>query len=109
MQTKLINYGLSDTAVLPGTSEARRKTDWSRLSNQGLKFTFDLLSLHQSPFEVEAMNEIQKRILAGSWLNLDNPPPPSYTINFKGFLPYLGVILAVLAGVLLVGRWLIGG
>jgi len=109
MDNSLINFGLSNSAVLPGTSEARRVTDWSRLSNQDLKFSLDLLSLHQSPYEVDVMNEIQKRILAGVWLNVNNPPPPSYTINFRGFLPYLGVILAVLAGVVLVGRWLIGG
>jgi hypothetical protein len=60
----------------PGTSLARRETDWTKLTNENLKFAYDLLSLHHSPFEVEAMNEIQERIMAGTWLDLDNPPPP---------------------------------
>lgn len=62
-------------APRPGTSEARRATRWSDMSNEDLKFAYDLLSLHQSPFEVDAMNEIQKRINAGAWLDLDAPPP----------------------------------
>jgi len=57
------------------TSEMRRKTDWSKLSNENLKFALDTLSLHQSPFEVDCMNEIQRRIVAGEWLDLDASPP----------------------------------
>lgn len=60
----------------PGTTLARRETDWSKLSNNDLKFALDTLSLHQSPFEVDAMNEIEKRIMAGTWLDIDSPPPP---------------------------------
>lgn len=59
----------------PNTSLARRVTPWGEMTNENLKFTYDLLSLHQSPYEVDAMNEIQKRIMAGTWLDLDAPPP----------------------------------
>lgn len=60
----------------PGTTMARRQTDWKKLSNENLKFALDLLSLHQSPWEVEAANEIMRRIEEGTWLDLDAPPPP---------------------------------
>jgi hypothetical protein len=59
----------------PNTSLARRQVEWDKLSNDDLKFAYDLLSLHHSPFEVEAMNEIEKRFHAGTWLNLNAPPP----------------------------------
>jgi len=109
MDNSLINLGIVHSAPKLGTSEKRRVAEWGKMTNENLKFAFDVLSLHHSPFEVDCANEIQKRIMAGVWLNVNNSPPPSYTINFRGFLPYLGVILAVLAGVVLVGRWLIGG
>jgi hypothetical protein len=51
-------------------------TDWSRFSNEDLKFSLDLLSLHHSPYEVDAANEITRRIVAGTWLDLEKPPPP---------------------------------
>jgi hypothetical protein len=73
MQTKLINLGIVHPA--PNTSGARRQTDWSKLSNENLKFALDLLSLHRSPFEVDVANEIQERIDAGTWLDLEKPPP----------------------------------
>jgi len=60
----------------PNTSLARRQTDWTKLSNENLKFALDILSLHHSPFEVEVANEIERRIMADTWLNLNNPPPP---------------------------------
>lgn len=53
----------------------RKNTDWSKLSNDDLKFALDVLSLHYSPFEVDAANEITKRIQAGTWLDLDAAPP----------------------------------
>jgi hypothetical protein len=61
---------------VPHSSEHRRKTDWSKLSNNDLKFAYDLLALHESPWEVDAMNEIEKRITSGNWVDLENPPPP---------------------------------
>lgn len=60
----------------PNTSAARRQTDWTKLSNENLKFSLDLLSLHQSPFEIEVANEIQRRIGLGAWLDIDRSPPP---------------------------------
>lgn len=60
----------------PNTSAARRVIDWTLFSNDNLKFAYDLLALHYSPYEVEAMNEIARRIEAGTWLDLDSPPPP---------------------------------
>jgi hypothetical protein len=53
----------------------RKNTDWSKLSNDDLKFALDVLSLHYSPFEVDAANEIERRIVAGTWLQLDSPVP----------------------------------
>jgi hypothetical protein len=60
----------------PNTSLARRATPWHLMSNESLKFALDTLSLHHSPWEVDAMNEVQRRIVAGTWLDLENPPPP---------------------------------
>jgi hypothetical protein len=60
----------------PNTSLARRATDWTKLSNEDLKFALDTLSLHHSPFEWEVDFEINRRIEAGTWLELENPPPP---------------------------------
>jgi hypothetical protein len=45
------------------------------MSNENLKFSLDVLSLHQSPYEVDCMNEIQKRIVEGRWIDLEQPPP----------------------------------
>lgn len=67
-------------APRPGTTDARRKTDWSLLSNDNLKFALDTLSLHHSPWEVEVANEIGKRIEAGTWLDLDAPPPLNHNV-----------------------------
>lgn len=75
MQTTLKNLGIVRPAPRPGTSDARRQTDWSLLTNDNLKFALDTLSLHQSPYEVDAMKEIQKRIEAGTWLDLGAAPP----------------------------------
>jgi len=60
----------------PYTSYGRRQTDWSKLSNANLKFMFDVLSAHRSPFECDVVNEIERRISAGIWLDLNSSPPP---------------------------------
>jgi hypothetical protein len=57
-------------------SSSRQVVKWSDLSNENLKFSLDLLSLHQSPYEVEVANEITRRIEAGIWLDMDKTPPP---------------------------------
>jgi hypothetical protein len=46
------------------------------MSNDDLKYALDLLSLHESPFEVDAANEIERRIHAGEWLDIDAAPLP---------------------------------
>lgn len=73
METKLVNLGITHAA--PNSSAARRETDWTKLSNENLKFMLDLLSLHFSPFEIDCANEISRRIEAGTWLDLEKPPP----------------------------------
>ena len=57
------------------TSAARRQVEWSKISNNDLKFLYDQLALHHSPREAEAMNEIERRIVQGTWLDLDSSPP----------------------------------
>jgi hypothetical protein len=72
-------YNLKNLSIYtaePFRSASRRNADWEKFSNENLKFMLDLLSLHHSPDEVQAANEIQRRILAGTWINLENPPPP---------------------------------
>jgi len=66
----------SQVKPAPNTSISRRQTDWTKLTNENLKFALDTLSLHHSPFEVDAMNEVQRRIVASTWIDLENPPPP---------------------------------
>ena len=51
----------------------RQNTDWSVMSNDELKFALDVLSLHYSPFEVDCANEIEKRIMAGTWIDINQP------------------------------------
>jgi hypothetical protein len=41
------------------------------MDNETLKFALDVLSLHYSQYEVDCMNEIQKRITRGEWLDVD--------------------------------------
>lgn len=62
------------------TTASRRAVDWTLLTNDNLKFAYDLLALHHSPFEVDAGNEIERRITKGIWLELDNPPPPLHNM-----------------------------
>jgi hypothetical protein len=75
MNTKLIDLGF--TRPTPNTSAYRRSTDWKKFSNENLKFALDVLSLHHSPFEADCANEIERRIMAGQWLDVSNPPPLS--------------------------------
>jgi hypothetical protein len=87
MQTKIIDLGFLHPA--PNTTAFRRSTDWKKFSNENLKFALDVLSLHQSPYEADCANEIERRIMAGQWLDVSNPPPPSgnvpYIFNFWPF------------------------
>lgn len=64
----------------PNTSMARREVDFTKFSNENLKFTLDLLSLHYSPYLNECLAEIQQRMSRGEWLNLENSPPPSHEL-----------------------------
>jgi hypothetical protein len=68
------------TAPRPYTSEARRITDWTILSNENLKFAYDLLALHHSIFEADAANEIERRIQSRTWLDLEKSPPPLHEL-----------------------------
>jgi len=71
------------------TTESRRQTDWTKLSNDDLKFAYDLLALHQSPFEVDAMNEISRRLTVDVWLDLDSPPPLIHNVpNWLTVFPF---------------------
>ena len=64
----------------PNTSEARREIDFTKFSNDNLKFAFDVLSSHYSPWTDAAMFEIQQRMTRGTWLDLEKPPPPSHAL-----------------------------
>ena len=75
MQTNLQNL-YSYKPAPTGEKTFRQDTDWRKLSNENLKFSLDLLSLHQSPYEVQVANEITRRIQAGEWLDMDKTPPP---------------------------------
>jgi hypothetical protein len=50
--------------------------NWQAMSNETLWQALQLLSSHSSPFEVQAANEIQRRIIEGSWIVPSTPPPP---------------------------------
>jgi hypothetical protein len=75
-------YVPSRPAATPCTTEARRQTDWVKLNNDNLKFAYDILCLHHSPYEVDAANEIQRRIITGEWLDLETPPPPLHKVPY---------------------------
>lgn len=66
---------LNEKVIVFGTTQARHEVDWSKFSNENLKFTLDLLALHQSPYEVEVANEIQIRRVFGTWYDIAEPPP----------------------------------
>jgi hypothetical protein len=71
---------LERVRVVPGTTAARRVVRWQGMTNKELKFTLDVLSAHDSPFEEQALQEVARRIDAGVWLDLDNPPPPLHNL-----------------------------
>jgi hypothetical protein len=50
------------------------------MSNVDLKFTLDLLTLHASPFEEQALIEVARRIDSGTWLDLESSPPPLHNL-----------------------------
>ncbi len=56
-------------------TEARRSVDWKKVSDEDLKFALDVLSLHESPYEVDCANEIERRINLGLWPYLVTSPP----------------------------------
>jgi len=64
----------------PNTSESRREVDWSKLSNENLKFALDTLELHHSPFVDAVLGEIQQRAARGVWLDIDQAPPPLHNV-----------------------------
>ena len=74
----LRNLGIIRPA--PNTTAARRAVPWLEMSNDDLKFVLDLLTLHQSPFEEQALLEVARRIDAGRWLDLNSSPPPLHNL-----------------------------
>jgi len=72
MDTTYRTIARSKYRPAPGT-RARRETDWTVMSNETLKFALDNASLHYSPCEVDIMNEIQKRVVNNTWLDIDQP------------------------------------
>lgn len=73
MQTNLFIRSLKSKRGV--YAPAHKKTDFSLMSNESLKFALDILSLHHSALEVEAANEITKRIVRGTWLDIEKPVP----------------------------------
>lgn len=59
---------------------SRRKIDFTKFSNANLKFAFDILCLHYSTYQDQALMEIQQRMARGEWLDIEKPPPPSNTL-----------------------------
>jgi hypothetical protein len=53
----------------------RQDTDFASMDNQTLKFTVDLLYLHNSDYLESAMSEIISRIENDEWLDLNAAPP----------------------------------
>ena len=74
----LKNLGIVRPA--PNTTAARRAVSWAEMSNDDLKFALDLLSLHGSPFEEQALLEIARRIDVGRWLDINASPPPLHNL-----------------------------
>lgn len=88
MQTKIINLGRSYRPA-PGTSEYRREVHWRDFSNEDLKSALDLLELHHSPFVYQALDEIERRIEAGIWLDVMKAPPLSGEVpDIFNFWPF---------------------
>lgn len=63
-------------------SQVRRETDWTKVSNENLKFALDVLELHHNPVAADVLFEIQRRVAAGRWLDIENPPPPLHNLPF---------------------------
>ena len=74
----LKNVGIIRPA--PGSTAARRAVPWSEMSNDDLKFAIDLLTLHHSPFEEQALLEVARRIDMGTWLDINSSPPPLHNL-----------------------------
>jgi hypothetical protein len=45
------------------------------MSNEALKFAYDIVCLHEGLQEAEIVNEIERRIERGAWLDVDKPVP----------------------------------
>lgn len=58
----------------------RQDTDWTRMDNKTLKFAIDLLFLHQSNYLADALQEVERRIECGVWLDIDKPIPANADI-----------------------------
>jgi hypothetical protein len=56
---------------------ARDTVRFEDMSNESLKFTLDILELHQSPYIARALTEIERRIERGVWLDIEDSPTPS--------------------------------
>ena len=80
MNEDLVFRNLERVRPAPNTTAARRAVPWEELSNEDLKFTLDLLTLHGSPFEEQALLEVARRIDAGTWLDLEHSPPPLHNL-----------------------------
>lgn len=74
-----MTIAIQNKTIRPAAAEVRdpgrQATRWSQMSNEDLIFALDVLSLHYSPFEVDAANEIERRIMAGTWIDINQPPP----------------------------------
>jgi hypothetical protein len=66
----------------PTITEMRRRVDWTKVSNDNLKFALDVLELHHNPEVSEVLFEIQRRACLGQWLDIENPPPPLHNLPF---------------------------
>lgn len=66
------------------TKTFRQATDWTRMDNETLKFSLDLLFLHQSDYLADALQEVERRIERGAWLDIDQPVPT--TADVPGWL-----------------------
>ena len=64
----------------PKTTAARRVVPWAEMSNRDLQFTLNLLTLHESPFEEQALLEVARRIEVGTWIDLESSPPPLHEL-----------------------------
>jgi hypothetical protein len=84
MNNDLVLRNLGIIRPAPNTTAARRAVPWLEMSNDDLKFALDLLALHQSPFEEQALLDVARRIEVGTWLDLNSPPPPLH--NLPGWL-----------------------